>query len=61
MNIKEKLFGKESKTWPYNSDYLCHCPVCKEKFSGPKRAPACWECVSQKTKDWWELRNTVQK
>jgi hypothetical protein len=49
------------RIWPYYSSYLNVCCNCSNPFFGPKRAPACWLCVSEETKQWWVDKNTVDK
>ena len=38
--------------WPHDQSYRNIC-ACGQGFSGPKRAPSCWECQSENGREWW--------
>lgn len=43
------------RDWPHDQSYVNVKPSCNkcDSFYGPKRAPSCWQCVSQATREWW--------
>lgn len=39
--------------WLYDTSYMCHCSVCNQRYSGPKRSNKCWEHLNETFKTQW--------
>lgn len=43
----------DPKDWPYRQKYMGTCLTCDSRFSGPKHAWVCWECLGEAHQKQW--------
>lgn len=54
--MSEPLFFADvlpQRVWPHDSRYMGRCGNCGNAYFGPKRAPSCWLCAPEGTREWW--------
>lgn len=52
------LDGERRFDWPYYDSYVSRCS-CGTQFGGPKRAVACWSCLSDRERQAWRDRHAA--
>jgi len=51
----------DPSAWPYDQRYWGKCRSCGADFMGPKRAPGCWQCVSETLRDQWTSDHSTRE